>query len=145
MRQYKANLNPLLSGGLGNRNGQAALLAAYQEFRAMFAEWVSAETQYAATKSRKSSSPKEIEDLRSLSVNKFAWAIGAVADFQSAWGESEVSDLAGAIFYHVADWCDEVGNAQFPIPKELAQRGIAEEISESSAELHLMVCEELSM
>lgn len=111
----------------------------------MFAEWVSAETQHAAAKSRKSSSLKKIEDLRSRSVNKFAWAVGAVADFQSAWGESDVSDLAGAIFYHVADWCDEIDSAQFPMPKKLAQRDIAEEISESSAELHLMVCEELSM
>ena len=78
-------------------------------------------------------------------MDKLAWAIGAVADFQSTWGESEVSDLAGSIFYHVADWCDEVESAPFPLPKDLKRRDILEEISEASADLHLKVCEELSM
>ncbi|MGW3148737.1 hypothetical protein ACWDG1_29505 [Streptomyces sp. NPDC001177] len=145
MRQYKANLNPLLSVGLRDRGGQAALLAAYQELRARFAEWVPAEIEHAAAKSRRSSSTKEVADLRSKSVDKFSWAMCAVLDFQSAWKHSEASGLAGSIFYHVAEWSDEVHEAKLPLPKEIRQRDIAEEISESSAELHLMVCEELSM
>ncbi|MFE5158110.1 HNH endonuclease [Streptomyces sp. NPDC056697] len=145
MRQYKANLNPLLSVGLRNREGQAALLAAYQELRARFADWVPAEVQHAAAKSRRSSSLKEVADLRSQSVHKFSWAMCAVLDFQSAWKDSEASDLAGSILYHVAGWSDEVHDAPFPLPKETRQRDIAEEISEASTELHLMVCEELSM
>lgn len=145
MRQYKANLNPLLSISLANRNGQANILAAYQELRGRFTEWLPVEVEYAAIKSRRSSSREKIDKLKPDAVDKLAWAIGAVADFQSAWGESEVSDLAGAIFYHVADWCDEVESAPFPLPDELKQRDILEEISEASADLHLMVCAELSM
>jgi hypothetical protein len=145
MRQYKANLNPLLSGGLGDWRGQAALLAAYQEFRARFAEWVSTEIQFAAAKSRRATPVEELEGLRSRSGERFAWACGAALDFQSTWNGSEASDLVGEIFYHVAGWSDEIRNAQFPLPKEMAQRDIAEEISEASAELHLKICEELSM
>ncbi|MFC9226374.1 hypothetical protein ACFT8W_37570 [Streptomyces hygroscopicus] len=145
MRQYKANLNPLLLISPANRNGQANMLAAYQELRGRFAEWLPAEVEYATIKSRRSSSREKIEKSKSDAVDKLAWTIGTVADFQSAWGESEVSDLAGAIFYHVADWCDEVESAPFPLPKDLKQRDILEEISEASADLHLMVCEELSM
>ncbi|MFJ8655139.1 HNH endonuclease [Streptomyces rochei] len=145
MRQYKANLNPLLSISLASRGGQADKLAAYQELRARFSDWVPAEVRYAAVKSRRSSKREEIESARSSAVESASWVIGAVADFQSVWGESDVSDLAGAIFYHVADWCDEVESSPFPIPKDLKSRDIAEEISEASADLHLMVCEELSM
>ncbi|MFI5521973.1 hypothetical protein [Streptomyces platensis] len=145
MRQYKANLNPLLSGDLVNREGHAALLAAYQELRGRFSEWVSAETRHAVAKSRKSTSVEIIEELRLLSADKFAWALGAVADFQSAWEQSDASGLIGAIFYHVADWSDEVHAAPYPIPGELVNRDISEEISEASAELHLMVWEGLSI
>jgi hypothetical protein len=145
MRQYKANLNPLLSISLASRGGQADRLAAYQELRARFADWVPAEMRYAAVKSRRSSSREEIESARSDAVHKASWVIGAVADFQSVWGKSETSDLAGAIFYHVADWCDEVESAPFPLPEDLQRRDITEEISEASTDLHLMVCEELSM
>ncbi|WP_263171330.1 HNH endonuclease [Streptomyces sp. SCSIO ZS0520] len=145
MRQYKANLNPLLTINLASRNGQANMLAAYQELRGRFAEWLPAEVEYAEIKSCRSSSRERIKKGKSDAVDKFAWAIDAVADFQSAWGESEVSDLTGAIFYHVADWCDEVESAPSPLPAELKRRDILEEISEASADLHLMVCEELSM
>ncbi|MCC3653211.1 HNH endonuclease [Streptomyces sp. S07_1.15] len=145
MRQYKANLNPLLSLGLANRDGQVAMLAAYQEFRGFFAEWVKAETRYAAVKSRRSSSLKEIADSREDAIHKVARAIGAVADFHTVWGDSEVSDLAGAIFYHIADWSDEIEGTPFPLPRRVSQRNIAEEISEASTELHLAICEQISM
>ncbi|MGV9559862.1 HNH endonuclease [Streptomyces sp. NPDC003522] len=145
MRQYKANLNPLLSLDLANRDGQAAMLAAYQEFRGFFADWVKAETQYATVKSRRSSSPEKIADSRANAIQKTARAIGAAADFHTAWGDSEVSDLAGAIFYYVADWHDEIEGTPFPLPRRVSQRNIAEEIAEASAELHLMICEQLSM
>ncbi|WP_223838160.1 HNH endonuclease signature motif containing protein [Streptomyces venezuelae] len=145
MRQYKANLNPLLSGNLSNREGQADRLATYQELRACFAEWIPAEAKHAAAKSRRASQPDTVEDLRTQAVTKFASVVGAVADFQSVWKESEARDLAGAIFYHAADWIDEVNESRFPIPKQLARRDIAEEISDASAQLHLIVCEELSM
>ncbi|MGW9412314.1 hypothetical protein [Streptomyces diastaticus] len=145
MRQYKANLNPLLSVGLRNRGRQAALLAAYQELRARFTEWVPAEVEHAAAKSHRSSSTKELADLKSKAIEKCSWAMCAVLDFQSTWKHSEASSLAGSIFYHVAEWSDDVQDAKLPLPKEIKQRDIAEEISEASAELHLMVCEELSM
>ncbi|MBC3984240.1 HNH endonuclease [Streptomyces sp. AC536] len=145
MRRYKANLNSLLTVNLVNRNGQAKLLAAYQELRERLAEWLPAEVEYAEIKSRRSSTREKIEKGKSDAVNKLAWAIGAAADFQSAWGDSEVSDLAGAIFYHVVDWCDEIEEAPFPLPADLKRRDILEEISEASTDLHLMICEELSM
>ncbi|GAA3189677.1 MULTISPECIES: hypothetical protein [Streptomyces] len=145
MRQYKANLNPLLSGGLGSKEGQVAILSAYQELRARFAEWVTAETQLASAKCRKSSTLKEIERLRSRSTERFPWALIAVVDFQSALKGSQASELAGAIFYHVAEWSDEIHDAPFSAPNEMARRDISEEISEASAELHLLVHEELSM
>ncbi|MFF0556505.1 HNH endonuclease [Streptomyces sp. NPDC004266] len=145
MRQYKADLNPLLAISLASRGGQADMLAAYQELRGRFAEWIPAEVEHAEIKSRRSSSHEEVETSRSNAASKCAWAIGAIADFQSAWGESEVSDLAGAIFYHVADWCDEVQGAPSPLPKDVKQRDILEEISEASSDLHLMVCAEFSM
>ncbi|MFI1280460.1 hypothetical protein ACH4U5_06780 [Streptomyces sp. NPDC020858] len=145
MRQYKVNLNPLLSGDLGNREGQAARLAAYQEFRARFADWFSVETKHAAAKSRKSSPLKDVTDLRSQAVDRFAWMLCAVLDFQSTWKESKTCDLVGAVFYHAVDWSDEVHDAAFPIPKTLAHRDIPAEIAEVSAELHLTICEELAL
>ncbi|WP_228452989.1 hypothetical protein [Streptomyces alkaliterrae] len=145
MRQYKANLNPLLSVSLRSREGQVDLLVAYQELRVTFAEWIPAEAQYAAAKSRRSSRVKEVADLRSLAIDKFSWALCAALDFQSAWKGSEASCLVGEILYHVGEWADEVHDASFPLSKEIARRDIAEEISEASAELHLLVCEELSM
>ena len=145
MRQYKANLNPLLSGDLGNREGQAARLAAYQEFRARFADWFSVEAKHAAVKSRRSSSSQEVADLRTRAVDRFAWMLCAVLDFQSTWKESEACDLVGAVFYHAVYWSDEVHDTAFPIPKDLAHRDIAAEIAEVSAELHLTVCEELAL
>ncbi|MGW3057928.1 HNH endonuclease [Streptomyces goshikiensis] len=145
MRQYKVNLNPLLSGNLGGREGQAARLAAYHEFRSRFAEWFYVAEEHATAKSRKSAHLEHVESLRLKSIDRFAWVFCAVLDFQSAWKDTPACDLVGAIFFHVADWVDEIDDSELPIPEELARRDVKEEIAEVSAELHLLVCEGLSM
>jgi hypothetical protein len=104
MRQYKANLNPLLSGELASKEGQPALFTAYQEFRFRFSQWVSEEIEYVSAASRAATSTQEDADLAERLRMKFARALGATVDFQATWGDSEASDLVGAIFYRVADW-----------------------------------------
>ncbi|MFF2144447.1 HNH endonuclease [Kitasatospora sp. NPDC058190] len=141
MRQYKANLNPLLIAASVGKPEQIGLLAAYQEFRVRFSSWITSELEHAAMKRKRRSSPEMVEEIRLKSIDCFAWALGATLDFQRAWENSDASGLAGAIFFHVAEWSDDLAESPLPLPKKIAQRDIMEEISEASAELHLAVCE----
>ncbi|MFI6706287.1 HNH endonuclease [Nonomuraea sp. NPDC050478] len=143
MRQYKVNLNPLLSSTFGAAADCVSLIAAYQDFRTAFGIWVRGELEFAAAKARVRSAAANIAVQDQLDSGPFADALCALLDFQAAWGrEAEVSEIAGAILMHFAEWSDDVRAALCPMPVELAHRDITEELAEVSSRLHLMVCEE---
>ena len=146
MKQYKANLNHLLSTTLISTTDQIALISAYQEFRFRFSAWVASSLEYSKAKSKKASHAELIKKLDLESTGKFAWALGAAMDFQSAWKEiPEASELAGSIFYHVCQWSDELRDGPQPLPQRIMQRDISEEISEAAADLHSLICEKIGI
>ncbi|MFI9848391.1 HNH endonuclease [Nonomuraea sp. NPDC051941] len=143
VRQYKVNLNPLLSSTFGAAADCISLIAAYQGFRTAFGAWVRGELEYAAAKARVRSIAADPTAQGKPDGGPFADALCALLDFQSAWGrDAEVSEVAGAILMHVAEWSDEVRGAPCPVPEALACRDITEELAEVSSRLHLLVCEE---
>ncbi|MFB1044363.1 HNH endonuclease [Streptomyces chrestomyceticus] len=145
MREYKANLNPLLSLNLIESKEQIARLTAYQEMRAEMTAWVKSIHAHAAAKSRKRSTISELSELREREIERSSWAICSALDFQSAWKGGDASGIAGWIFYRVAEWADEVDSTDFPIPKQLAKRDISSETSEAATLLHLAICEDLGI
>jgi hypothetical protein len=143
VRQYKVNLNPLLSSTFGAAADYISLIAAYQGFRTAFGVWVRGEFKYAAAKARVRSIAANVTAQGELDGGPFADALCALLDFQMAWGrDTKVSEIAGAILMHVAEWSDEVRAAPCPVPEALARRDITEELAEVSSRLHLLVCEE---
>ncbi|GLX99091.1 hypothetical protein Hesp01_70410 [Herbidospora sp. NBRC 101105] len=145
MRQYKAALNPLLSANYGNTHDQITRIAAYQEFRTLFGAWVQAEIDHASAKSKLKTSAIPADRDNSW-AERYAYALCSALDFQRTWGqESEISAIAGSILHHVAEWSDEIRASPLPMPRELATRDIAEEISEISMELHFSICEEVGI
>ncbi|MGW8395755.1 hypothetical protein ACWGLP_03500 [Streptomyces lydicus] len=145
MRQYKANLNPLLSISLIEGKEQIARLAAYQEMRAEMGAWVKAISAWAVAKSRKQSTEQELNDLRKHSNERFSWALCSVLDFQAIWKEGDSAGIAGWIYYRVAEWADEVDAAEFPVPRSLSRKDISGKTSEAATLLHLAICEELGI
>jgi HNH endonuclease len=145
MRKYKVNLNPLLAFSNVDTREQVRLLSAYQEFRAYFAKWIASSLNYAKVKGTKNSTLSAIKQAKSEATEAFSWVLGGALDFQHAFGDSEESGLAGAIFCHIAEWNDEVAGSEFPVPQIILRRDVLEEISEAAAELHLTVCERIGL
>ncbi|WP_436757759.1 HNH endonuclease [Streptosporangium sp. V21-05] len=144
MRQYKANLNPLLFN-FGGRSDQIALASSYQEFRANFAAWVFSTQALGAAKAKANSSAEKIAELRRESIERFADAMVSSISFKLVWENTKVPEIAGTIICHVADWSDEIFESPCPSFVELTERDISEELSEISSELHLSVCEEIGI
>ncbi|WP_431044653.1 HNH endonuclease [Streptomyces sp. P1-3] len=140
MRQYKANLNPLLSLEVDGKGDQVRRIAAYQDFRAQFGAWVRSLQEFGAVKSKRKATPEDAERARHVTADTFASALISALDFQNRWKGTRADDIANAIFYHVADWADELSASEFPAPRSLGRRDIADEISEASIDLHLAVC-----
>lgn len=145
MRHYKANLNPLLSLGVNEIGDQIARIAAYQDFRVKFGAWVRTLQEFGAVQSKWKATPEDVESTRHATADTFAGALISALDFQSRWKDTQADDIARAIFYHVVDWADELNSAEFPAPRSIGRRDIADEISEASADLHLAICEEVGI
>jgi hypothetical protein len=145
MRQYKANLNPLLSLGINEKGDQISRIAAYQDFRIKFGAWVRSLQEFGAVKSKRKATSEKVESARHATADTFAGALISALDFQSHWKDTRADDIARAIFWHVIDWADDLRGAEFPAPRSLGKRDIADEISEASTDLHLAVCEEVGI
>ncbi|MGW1789715.1 HNH endonuclease [Streptomyces tubercidicus] len=145
MRQYKANLNPLLSLSIGEKGDQMKRIAAYQDFRVKLGAWARSTQELALAKSRRRSTVAEIASIKRDGDERFADALISALDFQSSWEETWADEIAGAIFYHVANWFDEVAGCEHPAPRKVTMRDIADELSEASNDLHLAVCEEIGI
>lgn len=144
MRQYKANLNPLLSLEFDKEN-QMRRIAAYQDFRVQFGAWVRSLQEFALVKSKKKATPEGVEHARNLTAETFANVFIAALDFHHRWQDTRADDIASAVFYHVADWADELSGSEFPVPRSLGKRDISDELSEAATDLHLAVCEEVGI
>ncbi|MFE6766381.1 HNH endonuclease [Streptomyces sp. NPDC057689] len=145
MRQYKAKLNPLLSLEINEKRDQARRISAYQDFRAQLGAWVRSLQHFGLVMSKRRETPDDIEKARHATNETFASALISAIDFQSHWKGTRVDGIANAIFYHVIDWADELSASEFPAPRSLGRRNIADEISEAAIDLHLAVCEEVGI
>ncbi|MFE4817434.1 hypothetical protein ACFRFU_13565 [Streptomyces sp. NPDC056704] len=143
MRQYKANLNPLLSIDLSEREDSVTLLSAYLEFRVRFSNWVKSVSALNAAMQEGSIASKTLEVLRGEAQNAAAWTIGATSDFQAAWEDSEAADLAGTAFYRIADWHDALEKAFSEHSSIATEFDANEQLSEVSANLHQAIYERL--
>jgi hypothetical protein len=141
MRQYKARLNPLLAIDFASKADSIARIARYQDFRAKFRAWFDALHALAKVKARKKRQDETVEALRAKVREHGVDAFCALLDLGPAWDGTEASELAGAIFFHVSDWGDELEKSSFPASRPPANRDIAGEISEASLDLHFAVCE----
>ncbi|MFG2215791.1 HNH endonuclease [Streptomyces sp. NPDC048685] len=144
MRQYKANLNPLLSLEV-DKGDQMRKIAAYQDFRVQFGAWVRSLQAFGLVKSKRKSTHQDVEQARHLTAETFASSFISAMDFHHHWKGTRADDIAGAIFYYVADWNDELSDSAFPAPRSVSKRDIADELSEASINLHLAVCEEVGI
>ncbi|MGW1673439.1 HNH endonuclease [Streptomyces sp. NPDC002324] len=144
MRQYKANLNPLLSLEV-DKGDQMRRIGAYQDFRVQFGAWVRSLQEFGAVKSKRKATLEDVEQARHLTADTFASVFISALDFHSRWKGTRADGIAGAIFYHVGDWADELSGSAFPAPRSLGRRDIAGELSEASTDLHLAVCEEVGI
>ncbi|MFE4308355.1 HNH endonuclease [Streptomyces sp. NPDC056891] len=144
VRQYKANLNPLFSLSI-DKTDDIARIAAYQGLRIRLGGWLRSIQALGLVKSKRRSTEGHIEAAREEAIARFADALLSAIDFQSAWKGTQADEIAGAIFYHIADWYDELDGAAFPTPRSLGRRDVVQELSEASTDLHLAVCEEIGI
>ncbi|TXS48525.1 HNH endonuclease [Streptomyces sp. uw30] len=145
MRQYKANLNPLLSLSVSKKGDQIMRIAAYQDFRMKVGTWLRSAQALGLVKSKRRSTAQGIASAEKEVNERFADALISGLDFNSSWKGTYAEAIAGAIFYHIADWVDELFDSEFPAPRKLAKRDVVDELSEASINLHLAVCEEVGI
>lgn len=145
MQQYKSKLNPLLSLEFNEKEDQIRRISTYQDFRAQFGAWVRSLQNFGLVKSKRKATPEDVERAEHVTADTFVNALISAIDFQSRWKGTRADDIASAIFYHVIDWADELRFSEFPAPRSLGRRDIADEISEASTDLHLAVCEEVGI
>ncbi|MEV6058313.1 hypothetical protein, partial [Streptomyces sp. NPDC052107] len=120
-------------------------ISAYQDFRVQFGTWVRSLQRYGSIKSKRKATLEDIEESRLATADPFASVLISAMHFRNHWKGTRADEIAGAIFHHVVNWADELSVSNFPIPRSLGRRDVAEEISEASIDLHLAVCEEVGI